>query len=327
MVEPPIPGFTGVVWEARPTEKLAQDLSTGRGAVPMAEAAQAWTRLGASFGGAVVEYDQIIKAIGESWRSETSPEILDRITKLREWLLEAAGSAAQNATKTGTQALAYQVAQLAMPHVTEVAALEQAKKTVEAIGMGLGAPLVGAAADIDAEQDLAKANAARVMRVYEEATKPLETPWLQSTPPVIANAAALEAERTAAEVKPAAQMPAMALPTSFAAAFGRATPMPRAKSAFTTQAVASAATDPKPVPVEPTPVAGDSSASNRMGTTPGAMAPASAMQDDDRSTLRAGAASVQPDKPFEVESGFTAAPPVLGGPAEPAPRATAPGAA
>ncbi|MGW0250969.1 PPE domain-containing protein [Nocardia goodfellowii] len=326
MVEPPVPGFTGVVWEARPTEKLAQDLSTGRGAVPMAEAAAAWTRLGASFGGAVVEYDQIIRAIGESWRSETSPEILDRITKLREWLLEAAGSAAQNATKTSAQALAYQVAQLAMPHVTEVAALEQAKKTVEAIGVGLGAPLVGAAADINAEQDMAKANAARVMRVYEEATKPLETPWTQSTPPVIANNAALEAERAANEVRPTTKpMPSTALPASLASALARAVPPPRAKSAFMTQAVASAAAEPKPLPVESAPVAGDSSSANRMGT-PATMAPMAGMQDDER-TVRAGAASAQPDKPFEVEAGFAAAPPVLGGPAEPAPRATAPGAA
>ncbi|MGV9612717.1 PPE domain-containing protein [Nocardia xishanensis] len=324
MVEPPIPGFTGVVWEARPTEKLAQDLTTGRGAAPMAEAAQAWTRLGVSFGAAVPEYDQIVKAIGESWRSETSPEILDRITKLREWLLEAAGSAAQNATKTGSQALAYEVARLAMPHVAEIAALEEAKKAVEAIGAGLGAPLVGAAADIDAEQDLAKVNAARVMRVYEEATKPLEAPWTQTAPPVIANSAALEAERAASEVRPTA-MPTTALPTSFAAAFARATPPPRAKTAFTTQAVAASATaEPTPLPVETAPVAGDSSSASRMGT-PAAMAPAAAMQDDDR-TVRAGAASAQPDKPFEVEAGFAASPAVLGA-AEPAPKATAPGAA
>ncbi|WP_068056989.1 PPE domain-containing protein [Nocardia xishanensis] len=324
MVEPPIPGFTGVVWEARPTEKLAQDLTTGRGAAPMAEAAQAWTRLGVSFGAAVPEYDQIVKAIGESWRSETSPEILDRITKLREWLLEAAGSAAQNATKTGSQALAYEVARLAMPHVAEIAALEEAKKAVEAIGAGLGAPLVGAAADIDAEQDLAKVNAARVMRVYEEATKPLEAPWTQTGPPVIANSAALEAERAASEVRPTA-MPTTALPTSFAAAFARATPPPRAKTAFTTQAVAASATaEPTPLPVETAPVAGDSLSASRMGT-PAAMAPAAAMQDDDR-TVRAGAASAQPDKPFEVEAGFAASPAVLGA-AEPAPKATAPGAA
>ncbi|MCP2277045.1 PPE family protein [Nocardia amikacinitolerans] len=323
MVEPPIPGFTGVVWEARPTEKLAKDLTTGPGTVPMAEAAQAWTRLGVSFGAAVPEYDQIVKAIGESWRSETSPEILDRITKLREWLLEAAGSAAQNAAKTGSQALAYEVARLAMPHVAEIAALEEAKKSVEAIGAGLGAPLVGAAADIDAEQDLAKVNAARVMRVYEEATKPLETPWTQTTPPVIANSAALEAEQAVAEARPTA-VPATALPASFAAAFAKATPPPRAKAAYTTQAVAATA-EPTPLPVETAPVAGDSSSASRMGV-PAAMAPAAAMQDDDR-TLRAGAASAQPDKPFEVDAGFAAAPAVIGGAAEPAPKTTASGAA
>ncbi|MFC9892426.1 PPE domain-containing protein [Nocardia sp. NPDC127579] len=325
MVEPPIPGFTGVVWEARPTEKLAQDLTTGRGALPMTEAAQAWTRLGVSFGAAVPEYDQIIRSIGESWSSETSPEIMDRITKLREWMVEAAGAAAQNATKTGSQALAYEVARLAMPHVAEIAALEEAKKSVEAISAGMGAPLVGAAAEIDAEQDMAKSNAARIMRVYEEATKPLETPWTQTTPPVIANSTALDAERAAAEIRPSATLPAAGVPLSFAAAFSRVTAQPRAKSAYTTQAVATATAEPTPLPVETAPVAGDSSSASRMGA-PAALAPTAGMQDEDR-TLRAGAASAQPDKPFEVEAGFAAAPAVLGAAAEPAPKATAPGAA
>ncbi|MGY2063242.1 PPE domain-containing protein, partial [Nocardia gipuzkoensis] len=60
MIEPPRTGFTGVVWEAREAGKLAQDLTTGAGPVPMAEAGAAWTRLAAGFGAAAVEYEVIL---------------------------------------------------------------------------------------------------------------------------------------------------------------------------------------------------------------------------------------------------------------------------
>ncbi|MEV4124625.1 PPE domain-containing protein [Nocardia sp. NPDC049707] len=323
MVEPPIPGFTGVVWEARPTEQLAKDLMTGRGAAPMAEASAALARLAASFGGAVVEYDQIIGAIREAWRSDTSEAVLERISTLREWLIEAAGSAGQNATRAGRQAMAYELAKLTMPHVAEIAALEAAKQSIEQMGAGLGGPLVGAAAAVDAEQDLAKANAARVMRTYESAATPLATPWQHAAPPVIASSAALDAERAAAEPKPVASTPGGFAPVSFAGGFGGMTAMPRVKGAYHTRTFAQSVTEPEVTARQQSTAAAESSTSRMMPAT--GMSPGTAMQDAER-TARAAAASALPGESVELDAGIAAAPAVLGGPVETA-QATATGQA
>ncbi|WP_431953542.1 PPE domain-containing protein [Nocardia lijiangensis] len=320
MVEPPVPGFTGVVWEARPTEQLARDLTTGRGAVPMADAASAWARLAASFGGAVAEYDQIIRAIDDAWRSEASGPVVERITKLREWLVDAASAAGQNAARAGVQVTAYEVARLTMPHIAEIAALEAAKKSVEQIGAGLGAPLVGAAAEIDAEQDTTKATAARVMRGYESATSPLATAWQQAHPPVIASSAALEAEQAATQSSAAAPPRPGMVPASFAGRMARVA-MPRAPHAYRAPVIAQAAPEPTVVPGQSSAAA--ESASSRM--MPTGMAPASAMAEA-QSTVRAAAAA-RLGEGLEIEAGIDAAPAVLGGRAEPAPHTTATGQA
>ncbi|MEV5648572.1 PPE domain-containing protein [Nocardia sp. NPDC052254] len=315
MVEPPVIGFTGVVWPARPTEQLARDLTTGRGAAPMAEAGTAWTQLAASFGAAVVEYDQIVAELRELWRSDGSDLVLERIGKLREWLVDAAASAGRNATSAGGQAAAYEVARLAMPHVAEIAALEAAKQSIEHAGAALGAPLVAAAAQVEGEQDLAKADAARVMQGYESATAPLATPWVQAHPPVIATSAALDTERNAAATKTTAT-PAM--PSGgFMPALPGLPAMPLAQTAYRAQTVAqsvevveSTAAQPVPMHVE--------DATGRM--VPGGMSPGAAgmsgMGEEERS-LRAGAAATpRPGDALHIEAGVEAAPPVLGGVAE-----------
>ncbi|MBF6327522.1 PPE domain-containing protein [Nocardia transvalensis] len=324
MVEPPVPGFTGVVWEARPTEQLARDLTTGPGAVPMAEAAAAWTQLAASFGAAVIEYDRIINTVREAWRSEGSEMVLERITKLREWLMDAATAAGRNAAHAGGQATAHEVARMAMPHVAEIAALEAAKQAIEQVGAGLGAPLVGAAAQVDAQQDLAKAGAARVMRSYESAAAPLATPWEQQPPPVIASAAALEAEQVSATAPPSpAVAPAVASGAFPAALAGRlgAVEMPRVPSAYRTQTV-QVVPEAQASPLPSTSTSTESSTGR--GMVPGSVAPSTALSDAER-TVRAAAAADRPGEGLEIEAGIAAAPPVLGGAEQP--RTTAPGQA
>ncbi|MEU7631983.1 PPE domain-containing protein [Nocardia sp. NPDC049220] len=307
MVEPPVIGFTGVVWQARPTEKLAQDLTTGPGAAPMADASMAWAKLAASFGAAVADYEQILLNIRESWRNGESEAVHERIAKLREWLIDAAAAASQNAAKAGAQAVAHEVARLAMPHVAEIAALEAAKHGIEQAGAALGAPLVAAAAQVDSEQDMAKANAARVMQSYEAAATPLAMPWQQRHPPVIATASALEAEAGAAE-------------TTAAAAAARGVPriggmpnlaglsMPRAKTAYRAQTVSQSVAAPEVVPVESTPVVTDNAASRMV---PGAMNPGTAAGDTER-VVRAAVAATRPGEGLQIEAGLDAAPPVLG---------------
>ncbi|MET8650206.1 PPE domain-containing protein [Nocardia aurea] len=313
MVEPPVIGFTGVVWQARPTDQLARDLTTGPGAVPMSEASAAWAKLAASFGAAVVEYDQILARIRESWRSGESEAVLERISKLREWLVEAAAAAGQNATRAGGQAVAYEVARLAMPHMVEIAALETAMRGIQQAGAALGAPLVAAAAQVEGEQDLAKANAARVMQSYESATTPLATPWTHEAPPVIASSAPLEAEQSGpATPSGVGPVSAVGLPPGFLSGLGGLS-VAREKTAYRAQSVVRTTANEQVVPVETAPVATDRSMANRMA--PGAMAPGTALGEVER-TVRAGAAAARPGEGLELEAGIDAAPPVLGAAAE-----------
>ncbi|MEU6561149.1 PPE domain-containing protein [Nocardia nova] len=317
MVEPPGDGFTGVVWEARPTERLARELTTGPGSVPMAEAGAAWGRIAANFGAAVVDYDRIVAEIRGHWQSEHSDEIVERIARMRDWLLDATTAAGRNATHAGEQAAAYEVARLAMPHTAEIAALEQAMKAVQAVGASLGAPLVGVAADISADQDVAKSGAARVMRTYEAATEPLAVPWQQIEPPVLATADALAGEQAAVAPESASlpvmpTVPAMPNLASFA--------VPRTLTGTRMQTVVRVAQSSEftavPAGVSQTGVTGGQA-------VPAAAGPAAAgAQNEEEHTARAGVADGPAVGAFEIEAGLAAAPPVLGG-AEALPAGTA----
>ncbi|WP_030513426.1 PPE domain-containing protein [Nocardia sp. NRRL WC-3656] len=309
MVEPPGDGFTGVVWEARPTERLARELTTGPGSVPMAEAASAWGRLAANFGAAVVDYDRIVAEIRGHWQSDRSDEVLERIARMRDWLLDAATAAGRNAAHAAEQAAAYEVARLAMPHIAEIAALEQAMHTVQAIGAAMGAPLVGAAADISADQDVAKAGAARVMRTYEAATEPLAMPWQQIEPPVLATGDALAGEQAAAAVA-AESAPAMpAIPGMPAMPNLAAFDMPRTLTGTRVQTVAQV--------TRPTEFTALQASPAQTGTATGQAVPAAAgpaaVQSEEERVARAGAADAPAAGEFEIDAGLAAAPAVLGG--------------
>ncbi|MGI5221395.1 PPE domain-containing protein [Nocardia sp. CA-290969] len=195
MIEPPQPGFTGVVWPARPADRLARDLTTGPGGVPMAEAAQAWARLAASFGAAVVEYEKVVGEIRGAWGSDRSNVVLQRITMLRDWLVEATGAATANAARFQVQVAAYEVARLAMPAITDIEQIQQIQQVLESMDGSMGAAIKAVAADADKDSDMAKAVASRVMENYEKATEPLAFSWQQTQPPVIAPETALAAEK------------------------------------------------------------------------------------------------------------------------------------
>ncbi|WP_227984295.1 PPE domain-containing protein [Nocardia spumae] len=308
MVEPPGDGFTGVVWEARPTERLARELTTGPGSVPMAEAAAAWSRLAANFGAAVVDYDRIVSEIRGHWQSDRSDEVVERIARMRDWLLDAATAAGRNATHAGEQAAAYEVARLAMPHVAEIAALDQAMHAVQAVGAALGAPMVGVAADISADQDVAKSGAARVMRTYEAATEPLAVPWRQIGPPVLATADALAGEQAAATAESAAPMPVPpGMPAmSNLAAFSA----PRALTGTRMRTVVRVAPAAE---FTAAPAAMDRTGVTTGQAVPAAAGPAAATQNEEEHTPRAGVVEGPAVAEFEIDAGLAAAPPVLGG--------------
>ncbi|WP_040794559.1 PPE family protein [Nocardia higoensis] len=310
MIEPPAPGFTGVVWEARPTDRLARELTSGPGSVHLVEAATAWTGLAASFGAAVADYDRIIAGIRAHWRSETSDQVVERLSTMRDWLVDTAAAAGRNAQHTAALATAYEVARLAMPHTADIAALEQTLRMIQAVGASLGGALVGVAAEIDSDQDAAKATAARVMRTYEAATEPLARPWQQSAPPPLATAEALEAEQAAAgprttSVRLSSSVPAgMPVLPQFA--------VPRTLSGARVHTVGQVVTRPEVVPT----VAATAPSATGVGQAlpPAALAGAgSAAQGEEEHTPRAGAADSTAGAGPELEAGLAAAPSVLGG--------------
>ncbi|MFI5719066.1 PPE domain-containing protein [Nocardia sp. NPDC051750] len=306
MVEPPACGFTGVVWEARPAEKLAHDLATGNGTVPMAETVAAWTRLGAQFGTAALDYDRIVTELRAAWHSGNSVIPLERLMVVRDWLLDAAGAAAANATRVAEHIATYELAKTAMPHPEEIAALVAAQQMIAQVSAVLGAPLIGAADNTELQQDAAKSSAARVMRTYEMASEPLSTPWQQEPPPRVAPETALQAEE-AARAQPAPAQPGTA-PRAVVTGFPRLpmVPAPREPGAYRAPSLVQATTAPStPATAATTPA---DTGSSRM--LPGATA-AAASAADDRSGRAGDAAQYRAD-PAEIADAIQAAPAVLG---------------
>ncbi|MFI7671109.1 PPE domain-containing protein [Nocardia sp. NPDC049526] len=315
MIEPPQPGFTGVVWGAREPERLARELSTGPGAVPMAEAGAAWTRLAAGFGTAVAEYELIVASMRGAWQSTTSGPVLDRISRLRDWLADAATAAGNNAVRAETQAAAYELARLTMPHTAEIQAIQAVQRMLESIGGALGAPIEAVAAQADTDADMAKAAAARVMQTYEAATEPLATPWIQQEPPVIASPAALAVEEASAPATAAtsampalsAITPGMFMPGGIGAVPTLTKLQPYRAPVFTEAPAPVEVTTPPPVPTA-------TASSSALPMVPGAMAAGTGAEEQEYAPR---AAAVTGDA-IGADLGIAAAPAVLGAPDAPA---------
>lgn len=321
MIEPPQPGFTGVVWEARQPDRLARELGTGPGSLPMAESAAAWVQLAAELGTAVVDFERVVLGLRSVWQSGTSREVLDKVSRLRDWLAEAAAAAANNAVRAETQVAAYEVARLAMPNSMEIQAIQEIQRLLEQVGSALGAPIQAVAATTDADADAAKAAASRVMRGYEQASEPLAQPWTQQPPPVIVPAGALAAEQVS---PPAAQPAAPALPPVTPGMFsggGGLGPIPRAKTSYqaaaftettTTETVEVVAPQQVPAPHGTVPM------------VPGAPFAAAAGGQEEECQSRAGDAGTDA---LGADLGIVSAPAVLGAPEPAAPQTgrTAPG--
>lgn len=324
MIEPPQPGFTGVVWESRRPDQLARDLGTGPGPIPMAEAGATWAHLASSFGAAAVEYEAILVTLRGAWQSVSSAAVHDRISSLRDWLGGAAQAAAANAAKAEQQAAANELARLTMPNIADIQLIQQAEQMLQQIGLGLGAPIQAIAAVTDTDADAAKAAAARVMRVYEAATEPLALPWVQDKPPVLSSGAALAAERSVGQgpssMPESPSIPAMpAMPANFdPAALVAAAPGPTAYIApsYTESEV------PQQVPREVPVSAAEATAtapSSPMPMTPmgGGGVPAP-VEDGHRAGIAVEGADV-----IGIDNGIVSAPAVLGGSsAAPAPPRT-----
>lgn len=305
MIEPPQPGFTGVVWEAREPLRLATDLTSGAGPIPMADAAAAWTRLAAAFGAAVLDYEQVLHTLRGSWKSGSSEQVWERISTLRDWLVETAAAATANAARLQAQVLAYEVAALAMPNTDDITAITAVQQALEQVGAVLGAPIKAIAAQTDAEADVATAVASRVMRSYEAATEPLATPWLHVPPPPIAPEAPLVGESSAPSATPGAPGVAMVPRMGGFGALPLPAPVQTAYRAPTfVQSTAVAAT------AAPQQAPATTPAGHAAPFVPGAMASGAGASDGPRFP-RAGIAYEESDQ-LVAEGEIRAAPAVLG---------------
>lgn len=322
MIEPPQSGFTGVVWEARQPDRLARDLGAGPGPLPMAEAGVAWSHLAASFGAAVVEYEAILVALRGAWQSVTSAGVHDRLSTLRDWLAGAAQAAAANAAKAEQQAAANELARLMMPNMAEIELIVQAQQALQSMGAMLGAPIQAIAAVTDNDADAAKAAAARVMRVYEAATEPLASPWVQDRPPVLTSNAALAAERAGApmtRMPSMPEMPSVGLPAGLdPSSLAMPAPAPGAYIApsFDDESV-TAQTVPEAVPVESADAVGLPASPMPGPVAAGAPGmPVTQVEVEHRASLAVEGADV-----IGIDNGIVSAPAVLGGAAATAPAA------
>lgn len=310
MIEPPKPGFTGVVWEARPPERLARDLTTGPGSVPMAEAAAEWARLATVFGAAVLEYERVLASLRTAWQSGRSGEVMEKVTTLRDWLVDAAGTATANATRLQAQVAAYEVAKLTMPNTADIQQIQQVQATLESMGAMLGAPIRAVAADNDADADVAKAVASRVMRSYETAAEPLATPWQHQEPPKIAPEQALAAEQAATAAAAAAPRAMPGFGGMPIGSIAMPTLPPRALSAYRAPVYSQATTTTEPT-TKSTQVSATTATGQSAPVAPGAMGGAGGGSQDSARFPRASLAG-ETDQ-IGLEGEIQAAPAVLGG--------------
>ncbi|MFW0797739.1 PPE domain-containing protein [Gordonia sp. CPCC 205515] len=193
-----IVGFTGVIWEARPADRLAHDLHDGLGPVHLAESGAAWAKLGAELVDIGVEYGKILADLGLHWESSSYNHAFTKLTQMVPWFADAASHAAFTAGKAEEQAVATTVALTAMPNPVEIAATEAIQDALSHVHMAAGSPLHAVAADTERAHQDQKQRASRVMESYERATTQVSAPWQQPNPPKIVAADALNAEVAAA---------------------------------------------------------------------------------------------------------------------------------
>lgn len=199
-VDQPTPdgGFTGVVWQSRPTEKLAADLVAGSGPAPLAEAGLAWAVLGEEVAQIGVEYARVLANLGIHWESLTFNHAFEKLMQLAPWFADTAGKLLDTAARAEAQAAANTVALATMPSLPEVVVTEELADLLAQAGVMLGAPIAASGAKNDRVKHELAQRAARVMESYEQATVPAATPWKMGRAPEIVSAAALNAERAAA---------------------------------------------------------------------------------------------------------------------------------
>ncbi|KXO89874.1 hypothetical protein AXK56_06910 [Tsukamurella pulmonis] len=187
------PGFTGVDWSARSTEKLAGDLLGGAGAQPLTTAAQETARLASAYGAAAVQLDRLVVRLDgavDLGRKESDARRTGTLPEYARWLARHAADLAEYAAKLAGQSAAYETAARAMPSVSEATRMRTDRENAQAAAAAGGpdpalAALVGAAADSERAEQQAHGTAAAIMVGFERAAEPLRVPWEFAAPPAL----------------------------------------------------------------------------------------------------------------------------------------------
>jgi PPE family len=197
-------GFTNVAWESRSAEQLARDLTDGPGPMSVGQAGAAWVRLADEWASISEEYNKIVEKIKDSFASRGADAAARKLEEFGSWLQSVSLSAAGNGERAEEAAVAYSVAVLAMPSVSEAIEARTAHDVMASLAAYNGAVLNGKFAEFDQAVTAHQANASAAMYQYEQTCTPIAAPWGQPLPSEVCNGAALKAEReakTAAEAR------------------------------------------------------------------------------------------------------------------------------
>jgi hypothetical protein len=190
-------GFTNVAWESRDTVQLARDLTDGPGPMSVGQAGAAWVRVADELTGVSQDYDKIVEKFKNAFVSRGADAAAGKLEEYGRWLQAVSLSAAGNGQQAEQAAVAYSVAVLAMPSVSEAIEAKTTHDVMASLAAYNGAILNGQFAEFDETATGDQANASAVMYQYEDACGALAAPWEQPAPPEVTNGAALQAEQHA----------------------------------------------------------------------------------------------------------------------------------
>jgi PPE family len=172
-------GFTNVVWESRSTVQLARDLTDGPGPASVGEAGAAWVRVANEFAAVSADYGKIAERLKTAWEGAGSAAAARKLEAYGKWLHDMSLTAATNGQRAEEAAVANTEAVLAMPTVSEAVQAKDTQDMMASLAAYNGAILNGNFAEFDEAARSDHANAATVMRQYEDAVTALAQPWEQ----------------------------------------------------------------------------------------------------------------------------------------------------
>ena len=171
-------GFTGTLWDARPTRALADELRDGPGATPLSDADAAWSALGSDLSAVGDELGAVVSDLERTWRSGASSTVVSRAALLRTWIDELGSHATDTAARARRQADVTEVAVTAMPATEDVSVMDDDKARADSVGRGVVVtPLTGGGARISELAHAQHLSAARAMQSYEHASADAASAW------------------------------------------------------------------------------------------------------------------------------------------------------